>query len=122
MRKTLLATLVAVATLAACKSRSNDPPVADNTAKNERAHTATPTADNAVHGASDLDLTQQIRKAVMADDSLSTNAHNCKIVVQNGVVTLVGPVASDTERSRVVEIATTIAGAGKVTSQLEVTK
>jgi hyperosmotically inducible protein len=122
MRKTLLATLVAIATLAACKSHSNDPPAADNTAKNERDRTATPTADNAVHGATDLDLTQQIRKAVMDDGSLSTNAHNCKIVVEHGVVTLVGPVASDAERTRVAEIAMRIAGTGKVTNQLEVTK
>ncbi len=123
MRKTLLATFVAIATLAACKSHSNDAaPAADNTARNQRDKAATPTADNSAHGKSDLDLTQDIRKAVMADSSLSTNAHNCKIVVQNGTVTLVGPVASDAERTRVAELAGQVAGADKVTNQLEVTK
>ncbi|HEY0195106.1 MAG TPA: BON domain-containing protein [Kofleriaceae bacterium] len=123
MRKTLLATLVAIAAMAACKSNSSDaPPAADNTARNQRDKAATPTADNSAHGKSDLDLTQDIRKAVMADSNLSTNAHNCKIVVQNGTVTLVGPVASDAERNRVAELAGQVAGADKVTNQLEVTK
>jgi osmotically-inducible protein OsmY len=121
MRKILLTALIAIAAPAACKSRSSEPPAADNTARNDRDRVATPTADNAVHNRTDLDLTQQIRKGVIADGDLSTNAHNCKIVVQDGAVTLVGPVASQAERTRVADIATKIAGAGKVTNQLEVT-
>ena len=58
----------------------------------------------------------------MDDGSLSTNAHNCKIVVQSGTVTLVGPVASDAERTKVEQIATAQAGSAKVVNQLEVTK
>jgi osmotically-inducible protein OsmY len=122
MRKTLFVTLLAVAALSACKSSARDAPVADNTAKNDRDRAATPTADNAVNNASDLDLTQKIRQAVMADGSLSTNAHNCKIVVQNGTVTLVGPVASDAERTRLEQIAMANAGDRKIVNQLEVTK
>jgi osmotically-inducible protein OsmY len=122
MRKTLFVTLLAVAALSACKSSTRDAPAADNTAKNDRDRAATPTADNAVNNASDLDLTQKIRQAVMADGSLSTNAHNCKIVVQNGTVTLVGPVASDAERTRLEQIAMANAGDRKIVNQLEVTK
>jgi len=121
MRKPLFATLLAVAALSACKARSNDTSAADNTARNERDRATTPTADNAGNSASDRDLTQKLRKAVMDDSSLSTNAHNCKIVVRDGAVTLVGPVASDAERTRVARIAAGIAGDGKVTNQLEVT-
>ena len=121
MRKTLFATLFAVAALSACKS-SHDAPAADNTAKNDRDRTVTPTADNAVHDSADLALTQKIRKAVMDDGSLSTNAHNCKIVVQDGAVTLVGPVASDAERSKLEQIAAANAGDRKIVSQLEVIK
>lgn len=120
MRKTLFITLLAIGALSACKSGASDPPAADNTARNDRP--ATPTADNAVHNASDLDLTQKIRQAVMADGSLSTNAHNCKIVVQSGTVTLVGPVASDAERTKLEQIAMANAGDRKVVNQLEVTK
>lgn len=122
MRKSLFATLLAVAAMAACKSRSTEPPAADNTAQNERVRAAAPTADHASNSAADRDAMQKIRKAVMDDSSLSTNAHNCKIVVQDGTVTLVGPVASEAERAKVEQIATANAGDRKVVNQLEVTK
>jgi hyperosmotically inducible protein len=121
MRKPLFATLLAVAALSACKARSDTPPAADNTAQNKRDHTSAPTADNASNGASDRDVTQQLRKAVMDDGSLSTNAHNVKIVVQDGAVTLVGPVASEAERTKVAQIALQVVGDRKVVNQLEVT-
>jgi len=122
MRNSLFALLLAATALPACKSRSNETPAADNTAKNERDRSATPTADNAVHNESDRDLTQKIRKAVMDDGSLSTNAHNCKIVVQDSAVTLVGPVASEAERAKVEQIAMASAGGRKVVNQLEVVR
>ena len=121
MLKPLFAALLAIAVVPACKSRPNEAP-ADNTAKNARDRTATPTADNAVDTPEDRDLTQKIRKAIVDDGSLSTNAHNCKIVVQGGAVTLVGPVASDAERTKVEQIAMANAGNRKVVNQLEVTK
>lgn len=122
MQKLLLISLLAGSALGACKSHDK-PPAADNTAKNDRDHAVAPTADNAVNTKSDLELTQQIRKAVMDDSSLSTNAHNCKIVVQDGAVTLVGPVASDAERTKLEQIAAATAGADrKIINQLEVTK
>jgi osmotically-inducible protein OsmY len=122
MRNVLFATLLAAAALSGCKSSSKDTPAPDNTAKNERDRAATPTADNASNSAADRDLTQKIRQAVMDDSSLSTNAHNAKIVVQGGAVTLVGPVASDAERTKLEQIATAHAGDRKVVNQLEVTK
>lgn len=121
MRKLLLTALVAVATISACKKHSEQPP-ADNTARNDRDHATTATADNAVNSTADRDLTQKIRKAVMDDSSLSTNAHNAKIVVQDGTVSLVGPVASDAERTKLEQIAAANAGDRKVINQLEVTK
>lgn len=121
MKQLLFASLLAVAVLPACKSRSADVP-ADNTAKNVREPAATPTADKAVNNSSDLELTQKLRKAVMDDSSLSTNAHNCKIVVQDGAITLVGPVASDAERAKIEQIAVANAGDRKIVNQLEVTK
>lgn len=119
---TLVAGL-AVAALAGCSKTSKDPArtEADNTAKNKRSEDTTPTADNAVARPSDLDVTQKVRKAVMDDGSLSTNAHNCKIVVQDGKVTLVGPVASAAESTRVAQIAASVVGERNVTNQLEVT-
>jgi osmotically-inducible protein OsmY len=120
--KIILASVLALGALGACKSSKEPSRVeADNTAKNQRDESVAPTADNAVARPSDLDVTQKIRKAVMDDDSLSTTAHNCKIVVENGKVTLVGPVTSPTESTRVAQIAANVVGDKNVINQLEVT-
>jgi hyperosmotically inducible periplasmic protein len=73
----------------------DNPPQPDNTKVNQqdRAQGAA-TADQQNNNRGDRDLTQQIRKSVMADKSLSTYAHNVKIITQNGTVTLKGPVRS----------------------------
>jgi hyperosmotically inducible periplasmic protein len=79
------------------------------------------TADKQKMNESDRKLTQQIRKAVIADKSLSTYAHNVKIVSQNGMVTLKGPVRSDEEKHSIVAKAVEVAGgADKVTDQMTV--
>jgi osmotically-inducible protein OsmY len=70
----------------------------------------------------DLRITQEIRKAVVADDSLSTNGHNVKIITVDGVVTLRGPVDSEAERSRIAETARGVAGVMKVNNQLEIAR
>ena len=65
----------------------------DNTGRNVRDRSgATLTPGDQSESEADRTLTQQIRRAVVADDSLSTNAHNIKIITINGVVTLRGPV------------------------------
>ncbi len=112
--------LVVALALGACNSPSKDVAV-DNTATNNRDHTLAPTADKAGNSDSDLEVTQKIRKAVMADGTLSTYAHNCKIVVKDGVVTLVGPVRTDQESTRVSAIAGSLVGEKRVINQLEVT-
>ena len=43
---------------------------------------------------------QKIRKSIMADRSLSSYAHNVKIIAQDGEVTLKGPVRSGKRRKR----------------------
>jgi osmotically-inducible protein OsmY len=110
---------LAVAALGGCSKSHADNAAADNTGRNQRDNRV-PTADKAVETKSDLDVTQKLRKAVMDDGSLSTNAHNCKIVVQDGKVTLVGPVADAAESARLVQIAAGIVGDANVINQLEV--
>jgi hyperosmotically inducible periplasmic protein len=90
---------------------------ADNTKVN---HANEPTADQQQNDQSDRDMTQQIRKSIMQDKSLSTYAHNVKIITQNGQVTLKGPVRSDDEKRTVEAKAAEIAGQDKVTSELAV--
>lgn len=68
----------------------------------------------------DRSLTKNIRKAIVSDHSLSTEAHNVHISAQNGAVTLSGPVKSEDEKKAVEDKATQIAGEGKVTNELTV--
>lgn len=93
-------------------------PAADNTKVNKDANQ--PTADQQKESRSDLDITQQIRKAIIAEKSLSTYAHNVKIITQNGMVTLKGPVRTEEEKTTVQAKAAEVAGAQNVTSQIAV--
>jgi len=67
----------------------------------------------------DVKVTAAIRKRVV-DANLSLDAHNVKIITQDGKVTLRGPVKSDEEKQQIEKIAASVAGADKVDSQLEV--
>ena len=68
----------------------------------------------------DRDITAKIRRQVVEDDSLSMNAHNVKIITENGKVTLRGPVKSEAERKQVAQKAMQIAGNANVMNELEV--
>ena len=60
----------------------------DNTKVNKRdKNPDEATADQQKMNAADRNLTARIRKSVMADKTLSTYAHNVKIIRQNGIVT-----------------------------------
>jgi hyperosmotically inducible protein len=79
------------------------------------------TADQQKVNAADQDVTRKIRQAIMADKSLSTYAHNVKIITQNGSVTLKGPLKSDAEKQTVVAKAVAVVGSSdKVTDQTSV--
>ncbi len=78
------------------------------------------TADQQANTKSDRELTQKIRKSIVADKSLSTAAHNVKVVSRGGQVTLEGSVKTDDEKKSVEEKATEAAGAGNVTNNLTV--
>ena len=96
-------------------------PAPDNTKVNERdMNQNEPTADQQKENRSDRDITQQIRQSIMKDKSLSTYAHNVKIVTQDGQVTLKGPVRSEDEKKAIEAKATEVAGGGKVTSELNI--
>jgi len=94
---------------------------ADNTKVNtrDRAKGAV-TADQQKENANDRDLTRRIRRALMQDKSLSSYAHNVKVVAQGGQVTLKGPVRSDQEKQTVEAKAIEVAGAGHVTNEISI--
>ena len=89
----------------------------DNTKVNQQPQ---PTADKAKNTKSDLQLMRQIRREIVKDKSLSTYAHNVKIVARDGKVTLRGPVKTDADKAAIEQKATAIAGAGNVTNELTV--
>jgi osmotically-inducible protein OsmY len=104
----------------AAEEAADDYP-ADNTGRNVRDRDdATLTPEDQSEKKTDRELSQKIRSAVVEDDSLSTKAHNVKIITVDGKVTLRGPVENERERKLVAQKAIQIAGAGKVKNQLEI--
>jgi osmotically-inducible protein OsmY len=90
----------------------------DNSAQNKAHNT---TSDQQSEATSDRMLTKKIRQAIVADKSLSTYGHNVKIIVQNGSVTLKGPVHSEEEKQTIASKAAEITGSpNKVSNQLSV--
>lgn len=119
--KIVAAALVAVALTAwGPASHAADYP-ADNTGKNVRdRQESSRTPGDQSNDKSDLAITQAIRKAVVADKALSTNAHNVKIITANGVVTLRGPVNSAEEKETIAAKAKKVAGVKSVDNKLEI--
>ena len=93
----------------------------DNTRVNQRDRSPDqPTADQAKNNKSDREIMKDIRKSVLDDKSLSTYAHNVKVISQHGEVTLKGVVRSDDEKRSVRNKAEEVAGAGHVKDELSV--
>jgi hypothetical protein len=90
----------------------------DNTKQNKDQ--TNPTADQQKMNPADRAITQKIRKAIHEDTTLSTYAHNIKIITQDGKVTLRGPVRSEEEKTNIEAKAVAVAGEGNVTDQLEI--
>jgi len=99
-------------------NRARQETPADNTKQNKDQ--PGPTADQQKVNPGDRAITQNIRKAIYKDRSLSTYAHNIKIITQDGKVTLRGPVRSEDEKASIEAKAVTVAGSGNVTDELEV--
>jgi osmotically-inducible protein OsmY len=108
----LLTTLTVAGSLALMTAQQPD-----NTKVNKGEQ---PTADQAKNNASDRDIMQNIRKAIVGDSSLSTYAHNVKIIAKHGKVTLKGPVRSEEEKKTIESKAAEVAGAGNITNELTV--
>jgi osmotically-inducible protein OsmY len=94
---------------------------ADNTARNVRDQnldTVTPIDQG--NREKDLKITQEIRKAITDDSSMSFDARNIKVITLDSVVTLRGPVEDDAEKAAIAEKAQKVAGVARVDNQLDV--
>jgi len=124
----LAASLLCLGARASLSQSTSDVPPSDQTAvpaDNTRSNSTDPsnrsaTADSQSNDKGDLTITQSIRKSLMADDSLSTYAHNVKVVTVNGHVTLNGVVRSDQEKTNVEAKAASVVGQGNVVNDLKV--
>lgn len=113
--------LSALTTLSAFAQTDHASPAADNSARNERDRSgATKTSFDQSNTKADTEITASIRRALMAEDSLSMKAKNVKVITENGVVTLRGPVQTEAEKTRIAELAKAAAGQMKIENQLEV--
>jgi len=124
--------LLLAATVSACGSENrnssnteNAPAAvtadADNTARNQRDRDGVlPTASDQGGSERDLQISAEVRKAVVDDNSLSVNAHNVKIITNGGVVTLRGPVKDEQEKATVENKARQVAGVSRIDNLLEV--
>jgi len=118
------AAVVFGAMLLAGPARAHDggqQPAPDDSKTNKRDRDKnSPTADQQKMNPADREVARKIRAAIHDDKSLSTYAHNIKIIVQDGRVTLRGPVRTEQEKSAVEAKATEVVGAGNVTDELEI--
>lgn len=129
MRILLLIAALSVV-LVSCENRKEQPgsPAqteydSDNTARNVRDRDSmAKTSFDQSESTMDRTVTQKIRQALMADDALSTNAKNIKVITINGVVTLRGPVANLQEKEEIVRKVSNIQGINRLDDQLEVTR
>lgn len=96
-------------------------PAVDNTARNKvdrDSNLKTPMDQS--ENSSDIKITAEIRRAIIDDKAMSTNAQNCKIMTDKGAVTLRGVVESQAEKDAIEAKARTVAGASSVTNLLEI--
>src|SRR2546422_8006446 len=107
--KSLTVLLLSAVLIVGCsKNRSEDKQVSqaavapDNSGRNVRdRNDQNKTAGDQSESEADRTISQNIRQALTADDSLSPNGKNVKIITIDGTVTLRGPVKRDKERSTI---------------------
>ena len=120
MKRTLLA-IACLSALTISTLVADDKKAPDNTATNERDRSGeTQTSGDQSNRSEDLKITTAIRRAVVADDSLSATAKNIKIITANETVTLRGPVKTAEEKTKIEQLAQSAAGNAKIDNQLEV--
>lgn len=109
--------------LAAVPAHAQQDPQAqpDNTRNNKGDDSkGAVTADQQKMNPADREIAKKIRRSITSDSSLSTYAHNVKVIVRDGMVTLKGPVKSEDEKNTIGSKASDVAGADKVQNELTV--
>ena len=119
----LLAGILTVSAVSAQTTESATKHAADNTKANATdRNTDAKTPDDQSNDKDAIEVTAGIRRAVLDDTSLSTSAHNVKIITDGDVVTLRGPVASADEKKRVEALAMKVATGKQVRNEISVAR
>ena len=100
-------------------------PVTSTAADNTRLNTRDKSADtmkptDQPNNSEDIKVAAAVRKSIVDEKSLSTMAHNVKLVAAAGVVTLRGPVASADEKIKVGKLAASVFGVSQVNNELDI--
>jgi hyperosmotically inducible protein len=115
------ATLFLSASLVAGTVQQDQQPAPDNSKTNQGdANKGAVTAEQQKMNPADRNITKEIRSAIYQDKSLSTYAHNIKVITQDGKVTLKGPVRTEDEKAGIEAKAAAVVGAENVTNRLRV--
>jgi hyperosmotically inducible periplasmic protein len=127
MNKLLVAAIVVFVIGGCSKERAADEKTAQTTAAPDNSgvnvrdrNDQTTTPGDQSENEADRKITQNIRQSLTADDSLSTNGKNVKVITVDGKVTLRGPVKSDQEKAAIAAKAQQVAGVKNVDNQLEI--
>ncbi|MFZ6711934.1 BON domain-containing protein [Undibacterium sp. TC9W] len=93
----------------------------DNSEINNRdKNAANKTPEDQFNTQEDRQVLAAIRRSVVGDKSLSVLAHNVKIMVNAGTVTLRGPVKTADEKVKVEKIAQAVKGVTSINNSLDV--
>jgi len=107
--------------LSRAQNQAQQVPAPDNSKINQRDRNSSEvTAGQQKENRSDRETVREIRRALVKDNSLSTYAHNIKIISQNRKVTLKGPVRSEEEKQAIEAKAKEVAGTDNVSNELQV--
>jgi len=122
MHKTVVAAALLSLGVCAFGGAQTSPPntAPDNTKVNERDRQAGALTADQQEGKTDTETSRRVRQALVRAKVLSAYAHNVKIITQDGIVTLRGPVRTDEERNAIAMLAAQVAGEGKVRNELEI--
>jgi hyperosmotically inducible periplasmic protein len=116
-----LPTLFLLALAATAPALAQDASKVDNTQINQRdRHAESTTPMDQPNDPEDIRVAAAVRKAIVADQSLSTMAQNVKLVASKGTVTLRGPVKNDAEKARVEALAQGVTGVTHVENQIDI--
>ena len=119
--------LASVLTVSAVNAQTVDSATQHEPADNTKANAADRNTDaktplDQSNDQDAIEVTAGIRRAVLEDSSLSTSAHNIKIVTNGNVVTLRGPVESADEKKRVESLAVKAATGKQVRNELSIAR